>query len=190
MVKRRAGVPTRCSRVAGAARPQGRNGLEGTQLRMPLDTAEFRRVMGHWLTGVAIVAARHADGRPCGMTANAVTSLSLEPPLLLVCIERAADTHDCIRDAGSFAVSVLARGDEALARRFAVLAAGDRFAGVPFLAAGSGSPILEAALAWIDCRLAAVHPGGDHSIFVGEVLDAGTRDGEPLAFFRGVYGGV
>ncbi|MCI0434026.1 MAG: flavin reductase family protein [Gemmatimonadetes bacterium] len=142
------------------------------------------------MTGVAIVAARRADGQPCGLTANAFTSLSLDPPLVLVCVERQADSHDCIRDAGVFSVNVLASGDSALARRFALSGGAEKFAGLELHTAITGAPILSHAIAWVDCRLQARHPGGDHSIFVGEVLDGGAADGDPLVFYRGDYEGL
>jgi 3-hydroxy-9,10-secoandrosta-1,3,5(10)-triene-9,17-dione monooxygenase reductase component len=155
---------------------------------MSLEPAEFRRVMGHWATGVAIVAAQRPDGAPCGMTANAVCSLSLHPPLLLVCVEHAADTHDCIREAGAFAINMLDSGQERLARRFADWEAADKFTGVAYRAEQTGAPVLEDALAWADCTLHAEYDGGDHTIFVGLIGAADARDGRPLIFFRGGYG--
>ncbi len=158
---------------------------------MPIEPAEYRRILGHWTTGVAVVTARAPDGRLCGLTANAFCSLSLDPPLVLVCVDRTADTHDCLQAAGAFAISVLAADDERTARRFAADAGpdGDKFAGVAYRIATSGSPVLEEALAWVDCTLSAQHPGGDHTIFIGAVLDGNAIDGEPLLYYRGGYGG-
>ncbi len=173
-----------CEGLAKLNGPDGRN-----QPTTPIETAEFRRILGHWVTGVAVVAARRADGQPCGLTVNAFTSLSLGPPLVLVCIERSADSHDCIRDAGAFSVNVLAAADRALARRFAT-SGGSKFDGLDLGRGSSGAPILKRALAWVDCRLHAQHAGGDHSIFVGEVLDGGVSDGDPLVFHRGDYEGL
>lgn len=152
------------------------------------DTAEFRRILGHWVTGVAVVTTRTADGRPCGLTANAVASLSLEPPLVLVCVERQADTHDCILRTGSFAIAVLGQAQERLARRFALDEAGGKFDGVAFREERTGAPVLEGALAWVDCRLWRHYEGGDHTIFVGEVLAGDAQEGEPLLYYRGGYG--
>jgi 4-nitrophenol 2-monooxygenase / 4-nitrocatechol 4-monooxygenase, reductase component len=155
---------------------------------MTLESAEFRRVMGHWLTGVAIVTTRTPVGTLYGLTANAVSSLSLHPPLLLVCVERSADTHDCIHDAGAFAVNVLDASQEPLARRFSGEVAAVKFDGVAHRIARTGAPILADALAWADCELRAAHAGGDHTIFVGEMVAGDARSGAPLAFFRGGYG--
>jgi flavin reductase (DIM6/NTAB) family NADH-FMN oxidoreductase RutF len=155
---------------------------------MTIEQADFRRVMGHWLTGVAVVAARQLDGTPYGLTANAVSSLSLHPPLLLVCIEHTSDTHDCIHDAGAFAVNMLEASQERVARQFSGPEAAVKFNGVAYRRERTGAPILEGVLAWADCELRASFPGGDHTIFVGEVVAGDTRAGEPLAFFRGGYG--
>jgi flavin reductase (DIM6/NTAB) family NADH-FMN oxidoreductase RutF len=155
---------------------------------MSIDSSEFRRILGHWVTGVSVVAARDADGRPCGLTANAVASLSLHPPLVLVCVDRTADSHDCIRNAGYFAISVLASDGERLARRFAAWDIKAKFDGVAHHPETSGAPVLDAALAWVDCRLHHQVPGGDHTIFIGEVLAGDAREGSPLLYYRGGYG--
>jgi flavin reductase (DIM6/NTAB) family NADH-FMN oxidoreductase RutF len=155
---------------------------------MPLDPSEFRRVLGHWVTGVAVVAARNSDGQPCGLTANAVASLSLQPPLVLACIDHTADSHDCIRAAGAFSVNILSSDQERLARRFAAWDLHEKFAGIAFHSSASGAPILDDALAWIDCRLYNTIPGGDHTIFIGEVLDGDAREGAPLLYYRSGYG--
>lgn len=157
---------------------------------MPVESAEFRRILGHWSTGVAIVCARAPDGHPCGLTANAFCSLSLDPPLVLVCVEKTADSHDCIRAAGAFAISVLASNDELTARRFAANDGNDKFEGVAYHTTPSGSPALDDALAWVDCTVHAVYPGGDHTIFVGAVVGGDAVEGEPLLYYRGGYRGV
>jgi flavin reductase (DIM6/NTAB) family NADH-FMN oxidoreductase RutF len=154
---------------------------------MPVDSAEFRRILGHWTTGVAIVATTARQGEPRGLTANAVASVSLDPPLVLVCVERGADTHDSIRTAGCFAISMLPQAAERTARRFAGADAEAKFDGVAYHTAITGAPILDEALAWVDCQLRDAHEGGDHSIFVGEVLAGDAVEGEPLAFYRGGY---
>lgn len=155
---------------------------------LPIDSFEFRRILGHWVSGVAVVAARAADGQPCGLTANAVASLSLDPPLVLVCIDRNADSHDCIRNAGYFSVNVLASDAERTARRFAELDGGDKFNGIAHHVEISGAPVLDNALAWVDCRVHEAYPGGDHTIYIGEVLSGDTRAGVPLVYYRGGYG--
>jgi len=150
----------------------------------PLDSSEFRRILGHWVTGVAVLGARAADGRPCGLTANAVTSLSLDPPLVLACVERVADTHACVTAAGAFALSILRHDQERIARRFAATDSAQKFQGVAYREERTGAPVLEDALAWLDCRLWAAYEGGDHTIFVGEILAGDAADGVPLAYYR------
>ena len=154
-----------------------------------MDASEFRRVMGHFPTGVTVVTTRLPDGRPCGLTVNAFCSLSLDPPLVLVCVERDAESHACILEAGFFAVNVLGAGKgEMLSRRFSSYGVEDKFAGVAYDEAVSGAPVLDAAIAWADCRLTDHHPGGDHTIFVGEVITGDAVDGLPLDYHRGGYG--
>lgn len=163
--------------------------LEGHQPgRLPIDSSEFRRILGHWVSGVAVVAARAEDGQPCGLTANAVASLSLVPPLVLVCVDRAADSHDCILAAGSFSVNVLAADAERLARRFAEWDIPKKFDGIAHHVEVSGAPVLDDALAWVDCRVHNAYPGGDHTIFIGEVLAGDAREETPLLYYRGGYG--
>jgi flavin reductase (DIM6/NTAB) family NADH-FMN oxidoreductase RutF len=152
-----------------------------------IEHSEFRRVMGHFATGVSVVTTLRPDGAPCGLTLSALASVSLHPTLLLVCVDRAAESHRCIAEHGAFAVNVLAEGTgEAIARRFA--GKEDKFQGIAFHAAATGAPVLEDALAWMDCRLVEVLPGGDHTIYLGEVMAADARPGTPLVYYRGGYG--
>jgi flavin reductase len=136
---------------------------------------------------VAIVATLTRSGAPCGLTANAVAAVSLTPPLVLACVERSADSHDALREAGAFSINILAAGSDAIARRFAGDDVPGKFRGVLYHSEVSGVPILDDALAWVDCRVHAGYDGGDHTIFVGEVLAAGAREGEPLLYHRGRY---
>lgn len=154
---------------------------------MSVEPFEFRRILGHWTSGVAIVATTTAAGEPRGLTANAVASVSLEPPLVLACIERIADSHDTIRDAGCFAISILAQDDERVARRFAGNETADKFRGVAYHTEATGAPVLDAALAWVDCQVHDLLDGGDHTIFIGRVLAGDAREAEPLVFYRGGY---
>lgn len=154
-----------------------------------IDPSEFRRVIGHFPSGVAVVTTVRPDGTPCGLTASAVCSVSLEPTLLLVCVERSSDTHTCIERCGTFAVNVLRDGKgETLARRFAAWAVGDKFHGVAFRPEHTGAPVLDEALAWLDCRVHGRCEGGDHTVFIGEVLAADAAEGAPLVYYRGGYG--
>lgn len=154
---------------------------------MSIEASEFRRVLAHWSTGVAVVATFTPDHEPCGMTATAFASVSLSPPLVLACLERTADTHEALHAAGVFSISILADGHEALARRFAGDDTAAKFADVPWHVAATGAPVLDDALAWLDCRVHSVHEAGDHTIFVGAVIRGDARDGDPLLYFRSRY---
>jgi flavin reductase (DIM6/NTAB) family NADH-FMN oxidoreductase RutF len=154
-----------------------------------MDPVEFRRIMGHFVTGVTIVTSRDpGTGAPCGLTANTFTSVSLEPTLVLTCVDREADSHDCIAEAGYFAINLLPVGEEDLSRRFATMEMEAKFSGVAHRTEVTGAPILEAAMGWLDCRVWATYPGGDHTIFVGEVLAGDAYDEAPLIYYRGDYG--
>ncbi|MDQ3556335.1 MAG: flavin reductase family protein [Gemmatimonadota bacterium] len=154
-----------------------------------IDPSDFRRVMGHFATGVAVVTARPRGEAPCGLTVNAVCSVSLIPTLILVSVDRTADSHDRIRAADAFAVNILEgeRG-ERLSRRFAAWECADKFQGVAFHAERTGAPVLDDALAWVDCTLSHIIPAGDHTLFLGEVAAADAHEGNPLVFYRGGYG--
>lgn len=127
------------------------------------------------------------------MTANAVASLSLEPMLVLVCVDKGTHTHRVLDEGGVFVVNILAEHQEELSRLFARRAEPEvgSLRGQRFLLGGTGAPILEDCLAFLECRVASVHDGGDHSIFVGEVVDGrAVAEGRPLVFFRGRYHGL
>jgi flavin reductase (DIM6/NTAB) family NADH-FMN oxidoreductase RutF len=155
---------------------------------MAFDPSEYRRIMGHWVTGVSIVAVATSDGEPRGLTANAVSSVSLDPPLVLVCIDHTADSHDAIATADGFSVNILASDQERLARRFAAFDLAHKFEGIAWHVEQTGAPILDDALAWVDCRTRERLAGGDHSIFIGEVVAGDAREGGPLIYYRGGYG--
>jgi flavin reductase (DIM6/NTAB) family NADH-FMN oxidoreductase RutF len=146
----------------------------------------FRAVMGNLATGVTVVTVSTPTG-PVGLTANAVTSLSLEPVLLLVCLGNDSRTLTAVRESGRFGVNVLAAGHEDLARLFASkLPEREKFAGVPHTV-HDGIPVIEGVLAWVGCRLERLIPGGDHTIGIGAVEAAEAGDGDPLLWFRGSY---
>ena len=153
---------------------------------MTVSADRFRHVLGHLPTGVTVITAQAGDG-PAGMTANSVTSVSLDPPLLLVCPAKSSSTWPRIRAAGRFCVNVMAGHHEETIRRFARRDV-DRFAGVPWGARAAG-PGLHEAVAWLDCELRDEHDAGDHTIAVAQVvaIDA-VEDATPLVFFRGRYG--
>jgi 3-hydroxy-9,10-secoandrosta-1,3,5(10)-triene-9,17-dione monooxygenase reductase component len=146
----------------------------------------FRSVMGHFATGVTVVTVG-TPGGPVGMTANAVTSLSLQPLLLLVAFDNEARTLPAVQKAGRFGVNVLAAGQEDLARLFASkLPEREKFAGVAHTV-HDGIPVIEGVLAWVGCRLERLIPGGDHHIGIGAVEAAEAGRGEPLIWYRGEY---
>lgn len=147
---------------------------------------EFRRVLGHFATGVTIVTTCDAEARPSGLTVSAFASLSLDPPLVLVCVDHKSQTFPALRDTGRFAVNVLTTEQEVLSRRFASTRL-DKFDGAAYRLSGMGLPLLTAALAHIECVTVSTHVEGDHTIFVGRVERAATNDGEPLLYFRGRY---
>ena len=146
----------------------------------------FRDTIGHFATGVCVVTACGADG-PAGLTPNAFTSLSLEPPLVLVCFDNTSRTLPVVQEARTFAVNVLRAGQEELAATFASKALpAEKFASVTHKLA-DGVPVLDGALAWLSCELRALHPGGDHTIGIGEVTAMEANEGEPLIFHRGGF---
>jgi flavin reductase (DIM6/NTAB) family NADH-FMN oxidoreductase RutF len=155
-----------------------------------VDVPRFRNVMGHFATGVTVVTASRPEGGFLGLTVNAFTSVSLNPLLVLICVNRAALSHDELLDSGAFAVNVLAEDQEEVAIRFAGGDPRTRFTGVEVTPAPSGSPILAGVLAWLDCRVVQAYPGGDHSVIVARVTDCEARTGEPLIFFRGRMRGL
>ncbi|HYP27159.1 MAG TPA: flavin reductase family protein [Blastocatellia bacterium] len=153
---------------------------------MAVDKEEFRRALGHFASGVTVVTSRVQDDKPHGITVSAFTSVSLVPPLILVCIDKRASLHDHLTEGSYFAVNILAEDQELISRRFASKEE-DRFEGIGFTYGVSGAPLLTGALATIECRLVHAYPGGDHSIFVGEVEATSVNEGKPLAYFRGGY---
>jgi flavin reductase (DIM6/NTAB) family NADH-FMN oxidoreductase RutF len=146
----------------------------------------LRDMMARFATGITVVAARHGP-LLAGMTANAVASISVDPPLMMASIARKAETHGAIIGSHAFAISVLSREQQALAECFAQSTTAEkltRFCDAAWHEAESGSPILEDALAYFDCRLVERHAAGDHTIFIGEIVAAGYRDdAEPLLWY-------
>lgn len=153
---------------------------------MAIDRTEFRRVMGYFATGVAVITTRDVDGKPYGLTANALCSVSLTPPLLLVCVDKRAESHPAFERSRLFAINILGVGHEDLSRRFAV-SGGDKFVDVPHRAGGTGVPILEGVLGVVECRVVGIHDAGDHTVYIGEVEHLEASEGAPLVFFRGKY---
>ncbi len=155
---------------------------------MAISPDAFRHTLGHLAAGVTVLVIRDDAGRAHGMTASAVTSLSLEPPMLLVCVDRHAAIHSLAVASPVFGINILAHDQEALAVRFADR---DRHAwDDPAAASPAGLPLVTGALAHLDIRRGTVYDGGDHSILTGTVEWAETRDGAPLCYFRSRYTGL
>ena len=157
---------------------------------MSVDPATFKAVMGQWPSGVTVITTADAAG-PGGMTASSFSSVSLDPPLISVCVARHLGMHARIAAAGIFAVNILSKDGVDDGRRFAGMLPGvtDKFSGVDFHTAATGAPLLARTLGWVDCRLWAEYDGGDHTIFVGEVLAAGIdRTAAPLLYHSRSWG--
>ena len=154
---------------------------------MSFSQAELKNAYARWATGVTIVTTRAGD---CihGMTVSAFTEVSLEPPLVLVCIDRTSNTQPAIAEGGVFAVNILARGQQPLAKRFACSEAEDgRFLDLHCETGTTGAPLLAGSVASLDCRLVTAHEAGDHIIYVGEVVGVRLSDGDPLLFYKRGY---
>jgi flavin reductase (DIM6/NTAB) family NADH-FMN oxidoreductase RutF len=154
-----------------------------------VDPLEFRGIIGHFATGVTIITTAD-DGHLQGMTANAISSLSLDPVMILVCVEKNTYTHGVIERSGVFTVNILGEHQEAVSRVFAKRGEPEKgtLRGQGFTIGQTGAPILSDCLAFLECRVAEKLEGGDHSIFLGEVVHQGVQDEmRPLVFFRGGY---
>lgn len=165
-------------------------GLTGFELGMNIESKEFRRILGHYPTGVCAVTATGTDGKPVGLVVGSFTSVSLDPMLVAFFPDRSSTTWPKVEAAGRFCVNVL--GDDQQHVCASLAAKGDeKFANIEFDLSQLGSPIIDGALAWIDCELETVHEAGDHFIVLGLVrsLDLQT-EGSPLIFHKGGYSKV
>jgi flavin reductase (DIM6/NTAB) family NADH-FMN oxidoreductase RutF len=156
---------------------------------MSVDPAKFRQLLGHFATGVAVITADDAAGQPVGMTANTLVSVSLDPPLISLCIDHAAEMHRTLSQVETFSVNILAASQEAVSRRFAEQGS-RRFEGIGFSRSERGGIILDGVLAHLECERVAEYPAGDHSIYLGRVVGGSTTEGEPLLYYRGGYAGM
>lgn len=161
--------------------PPGGGGAAGDSLRT---------VMACFPTGVTVVATLDAQGGPIGLTVSSFTSVSLDPPLVLVCIGRATTSHDRLIASGAFAVSVLSEHQVDVARRFASQPSEGRFDGISWRRAPSGNPVIEGATAWLDCLIEEVMGAGDHSIILGRAVAWGASEAPALLFHRGALTSV
>ena len=152
----------------------------------PIDTRTLRDVAGHFATGVVVVTTRDAQSRYYGLTMNAVTCLSLDPPLYLICVANSSNTLEPLRSSEVFAVNILGEGQQELAQWFAGKNP-EKFVDVPYHFGRLDIPLLDGAVAMIECQLEALYPGGDHVIAVGSVAELHVHGGHPLVFHRGRY---
>jgi len=154
-----------------------------------VDPAQFRQLLGRFATGVTVLTTRDQAGRPVGMTASSVASVSLNPPLVLVSVDQKNDMYPALQAAQRFVLNVLAADQEALSRRFAEEHP-NRFDGVGYQRSKHGIPVLDGVLASIECEKQAEVPGGDHSVFFGIVTGGSVSDRRPLLYYRGGYAGL
>lgn len=152
-----------------------------------IEAESFRHVAGHLASGVAVITCVDAGGEPHGMTVSAVTSLSLHPPMMLVCLNQAAPTTSVVDAAGRFCINILRQGQETVARQFATPST-DKFQGVSCRPGITGAPVLESVLAWLECEVEETISGGTHQVLLARVLRAEATSGKPLTYFRGAFG--
>jgi flavin reductase (DIM6/NTAB) family NADH-FMN oxidoreductase RutF len=156
----------------------------------PIPEKEFRQTLGHFVTGVTVVTAERASGQVHGMTANAFTSVSLQPPLVLICVDHRARLLSLLKEKRHFGISVLKQNQEAWSEYFAkgvYDAEAEERLGIRYRWIRKGAPVVDATLAQLACTIVASHLSGDHTIFVAEVDGAEVQGGDPLLFFRGEY---
>jgi flavin reductase (DIM6/NTAB) family NADH-FMN oxidoreductase RutF len=170
--------PAREGRVAGVVE---------LGIIVSVDPDTFRSVLGRFASGITIVTARDADGRDYGMTISAFCSVSLTPPLVLICVDHEASSHRTILEARHFGVSILAAHQEPLSRRFSGADEDKRFDGIGYMRGLTGAALLDDALAHIECRRVAQYDAGDHTVVIGEVEAAVAHGHRPLLYYRGGY---
>ena len=152
---------------------------------MTFDPQDQRRIMGKFATGLTVASTRNGDNT-WGMTANAVTSLSLDPPLVLLCVKQDGQSHTQFSEAGCFVLNILSAKQQAISDRFAFKGPKD-FSDLEFTTAETGAPILAASLGWVDCKIVNTVRAGDHDMFIGEILAGDATEEEPLLYFSGGY---
>ncbi len=147
---------------------------------------EFRHALGRFASGVTVVTSKDADGNLHGITVSAFCSVSLEPPLILICIDKNTGSHHALAETNAFVVNILREDQQHISDRFASFLPG-KFESVNLRAGVDDLPVLKDALANLECRLVNAHPNGDHTIFVGQIEQATINDGDPLVYFHGNY---
>ena len=152
---------------------------------MAIDKEAFRSALGSFVSGVTVVTTRD-DSRPHGLTVSAFSSLSLDPPLVLICIDKKTVSYDALTRSGAFAINILADDQENISRQFASRVP-DKFQDIAYYEGANKVPVLEGTVASIECLIVQAYEGGDHTIFIGEVHSSVTRERRPLSYFRGGY---
>jgi flavin reductase (DIM6/NTAB) family NADH-FMN oxidoreductase RutF len=153
---------------------------------MTIDAQELRRVMGHFATGVTVITTKDKDGGPNGLTANAFMSLSLNPPLILISVDKGATCYGCFLPQNGFTVNFLSEDQEEISRRFATKGI-DKFAGLKLKEGSNGAAILDGVLGHVECKITQCYDGGDHTIVLGEILNVNATGERPLLFYKGKY---
>lgn len=153
---------------------------------MAMEPQELRRIMGHFATGVTVITTKDKGGSPNGLTANAFMSLSLDPPLVVISVDKGATCYACFEMQNGFTVNFLSEEQEDVSRRFATKGV-DKFADLHWRAGTNGAAIIDGALGYVECKIIECHDGGDHTIVVGEIVNAGASGERPLLFFKGKY---
>ncbi|MSP40260.1 MAG: flavin reductase [Deltaproteobacteria bacterium] len=153
---------------------------------MAIDAQELRRVMGHFVTGVTVITTQDKEGAPQGLTANAFMSLSLDPPLVIISVDKKATCYACFEPGNGYTVNYLAEDQEEISKRFATKGV-DKFADLKWQAGSNGAAVLDGVLGSVECKITDCYDGGDHTIVVGEILNVAANGDRPLVFFKGKY---
>ena len=154
-----------------------------------VESPQFRQLLGRFATGVTVLTTRSPKGQPIGMTASSVASVSLDPPLVLVSVEKVHDMHAALESGTHFVLNILSSEQEALSRRFAGEEP-DRFLGVSYRENEHGIAVIDGVVAHIECEKRSAVPGGDHTVFIGLVVGGDATDRRPLLYYRGGYAGL
>lgn len=154
-----------------------------------VEPPQFRQLLGRFATGVTVLTSRTQAGEPIGMTASSVASISLDPPLVLVSVDKSHDMHAALEGATHFVLNILSADQEAVSRRFAA-SEPDRFRGVSYRENERGIAVLDGVVAHLECEKRTAVPGGDHTVFFGLVVGGDVTDRRPLLYYRGGYAGL
>ena len=154
-----------------------------------IEPPQFRQLLGRFATGVTVLTTRSLKGQPIGMTASSVASVSLDPPLVLISVDKAHDMHAALEIGTHFVLNILSAEQEELSRRFAGEEP-DRFLGVSYRENERGIAVIEGVVAHIECEKRSAVPGGDHTVFIGLVIGGDATDRRPLLYYRGGYAGL